>query len=226
MSSCSEEAFQIFKRKAARSGRVDEAVLHDSDNALLDNLQLTEGDYLKRAAALLFAKEPENFVSGSYIKIGFFVTDDDLRYQDEIHGSLFVQVENVMELLQVKYLKAYIRYEGIQRIEEYLFPIPALREALLNALAHKDYSSGIPIQVSVYDHQIVIWSPGRLPDDWTLEKLLGKHPSLPFPSIRLSLMHFFARATLRRGDGALRRFSANAGNMISRRQISTMACRG
>jgi ATP-dependent DNA helicase RecG len=55
-----------------------------------------------------------------------------------------------------------------------------LREALLNALAHKDYGSGIPIQVSVYDHQIVIWSPGRLPEDWTLEKLLGKHPSIPF----------------------------------------------
>jgi ATP-dependent DNA helicase RecG len=180
MSSCSEKAFQIFRRKAARSGRVDEAVLHDNDKALLDNLQLTEGDYLKRAAALLFAKEPENFVSGAYIKIGFFVTDDDLRYQDEIHGSLFVQVENILELLQVKYLKAYIRYEGIQRIEEYLFPIPALREALLNALAHKDYGSGIPIQVSVYDHQIVIWSPGRLPEDWTLEKLLGKHPSIPF----------------------------------------------
>ncbi len=180
MSSCGKEAFQIFRRNAARSGRVDEAVLQDSDTALLENLQLTEGDYLKRAAALLFAKEPENFVSGAYIKIGFFVTDDDLRYQDEIHGSLFVQVENVLELLQVKYLKAYIRYEGVQRIEEYLFPIPALREALLNALAHKDYSSGIPIQVSVYDHQIVIWSPGHLPDDWTLEKLLGKHPSLPF----------------------------------------------
>lgn len=180
MSSCGEEAFQIFRRKATRSGRVDAAVLQDSDEALLENLQLTKRAYLKRAAALLFAKEPENFVSGAYIKIGFFVTDDDLRYQDEIHGSLFVQVENVLELLQVKYLKAYIRYEGIQRIEEYLFPIPALREALLNALAHKDYSSGIPIQVSVYDHQIVIWSPGHLPDDWTLEKLLGKHPSLPF----------------------------------------------
>jgi len=52
--------------------------------------------------------------------------------------------------------------------------------ALLNALAHKDYGSAIPIQVSVYDHQIVIWNPGHLPDDWTLEKLLGKHPSRPF----------------------------------------------
>ncbi len=180
VAACAEAAFQIFRQQAARSGRVNEAVLRDSDEALLENLQLTEGAYLKRAAALLFTEEPEEFVSGAYVKIGFFVTDDDLRYQDEVHGSLFAQVENVLELLQVKYFKAYIRYVGIHRREEYLFPIPALREALLNALAHKDYGSAIPIQISVYDHQIVIWNPGQLPDDWTLEKLLDKHPSRPF----------------------------------------------
>ncbi len=180
LAACGKEAFEIFRRNAARSGRVDEAALQERDEVLLEHLQLVEGDYLKRPTALLFAKEPEKFVSGAYTKIGFFRTDDDLLYQDEIHGSLFVQVENILELLRTKYLKAYIRYEGIQRIEEYLFPIPALREAILNALVHKDYASAIPIQISVYEHQIVIWSPGHLPDDWTMEKLLGKHPSRPF----------------------------------------------
>lgn len=65
----------------------------------LENLELKEGSYLKRAAALLFYDQPEKFVSGAYIKIGFFVTDDDLRYQDEIHGNLFEQVEKVLEIL-------------------------------------------------------------------------------------------------------------------------------
>jgi ATP-dependent DNA helicase RecG len=55
-----------------------------------------------------------------------------------------------------------------------------MREALLNAVVHKDYSSGIPIQISVYDDQIVLWNPGGLPEDWTLKRLLGKHPSCPF----------------------------------------------
>lgn len=109
-----------------------------------------------------------------------FVTDDDLRYQDEIHGDLFSQVEKTLETLRAKYLKAYISYEGLQRLETYLFPLPALREALLNAVMHKDYSSGIPIQISVYAHRIVLWNAGQLPERWTLEKLLGKHPSHPF----------------------------------------------
>lgn len=155
-------------------------MLEDSDESLLENLQLTEGQYLRRAATLLFCDKPEKFVSGAYVKIGFFITDDDLRYQDEIHGSLFEQVEKTLELLFFKYLKAYISYEGIQRVETFLFPYPALREALLNAIVHKDYGSGVPIQISVYEDKIVLWGAGQLPENWTLERLLGKHPSDPY----------------------------------------------
>ena len=71
---------------------------------------------------MLFLDNPERYVSGAYIKIGFFVTDDDLRYQDEIHGNLFSQAENTLDLLFSKYLKAYISYRGIQRLEKFLFP--------------------------------------------------------------------------------------------------------
>lgn len=177
---CNPAALQWFRTKAAKSGRVDELVLADSDPVLLGSLQLEDGEYLKQATALLFGKEPQRFVPGAYIKLGFFVTDDDLRYQDEIHGDLFSQVEKTMETLRAKYLKAYISYEGLQRLETYLFPMPALREALLNAVMHKDYSSGIPIQISVYADKIVLWNAGQLPQDWTLEKLMGKHPSNPF----------------------------------------------
>jgi ATP-dependent DNA helicase RecG len=119
-------------------------------------------------------------VPGATIKIGFFVTDDDLRYQDEIRGDLFSQVERALVLLHSKYLKAYIRYDGLQRVERYLFPLQALREALLNAVIHKDYATGIPIQISVYEHQIVFWNPGQLPENWTHKHLLAKHPSHPF----------------------------------------------
>jgi ATP-dependent DNA helicase RecG len=77
-------AFGLFRQRAARSGRVDTDVLHDSNAALLDNLNLTDGDYLKRAAVLLFHPRPEKFVTGAYVKLGYFATDDDLRYQDEV----------------------------------------------------------------------------------------------------------------------------------------------
>ena len=173
-------AFALFVQKAIRSGRMHEGLLWDNREAVLENLELTENSHLKRAAGLLFSDRPERYVSGAWIKVGFFMTDDDLRYQDEIHGNLFEQVEKTLELLQQKYMKAYISYEGIQRRETFLFPLGALREALLNAIVHKDYSSGIPIQISVYEHQIVFWNAGELPEKWDVSRLLAKHPSKPY----------------------------------------------
>jgi ATP-dependent DNA helicase RecG len=176
----SKSALRFFREKAAKSGRTAEVVLRENDSVLLEQLLLTEDSYLKRASVLLFHDDPEKFITGAYIKIGFFKSDDDLRYQDEVHGNLFSQVEKTLELLYTKYLKAYISYQHIQRVEEFLFPEGALREALLNALVHKDYSSGAPIQISVYDDHLVLWNSGTLPDNWTIDKLLTKHPSKPF----------------------------------------------
>lgn len=49
----------------------------------------------------------------------------------------------------------------------------------INAIAHKDYGSGIPIQISVYADKLMIWNPGQLPADWSLDRLLAKHASQP-----------------------------------------------
>jgi ATP-dependent DNA helicase RecG len=175
----SPNAFRLFAQKASRSGRMDDGILHDTPSAILDNLELIEGKYFRRAACLLFSDKPERYVSGAWIKIGFFMTDDDLRYQDEIHGNLFEQVDKTLDLLRTKYFKAQISYDGLQRVETFPFPLTALREALLNAVSHKDYSSGVPIQISVYEDHIIFWNDGQLPNGWTVEELLEKHPSRP-----------------------------------------------
>ena len=77
-------------------------------------------------------------------------------------------------------MKAKISYEGMQRIERYFVPEDALREALLNALCHKQYQSGVPIQISVYDDKMYIANCGCLPENWTLENLMHKHASSPY----------------------------------------------
>ena len=66
------------------------------------------------------------------------------------------------------------------KVEKYEYPRDAVREALLNAIAHKDYSGGAPIQVSVYGNKIIFWNEGQLPENWTIENLLTKHPSKPY----------------------------------------------
>lgn len=175
-----EDTFDFFRKRALKSKRIEEEVLTDSNEHLIENLQLKEGDFLKRATILLFHPKPENFVTAAYIKIGFFESDSELIYQDEIHGNLFEQIEKTIDLLFTKYIKATISYEGLQRIETYDYPKEALREALLNAISHKDYSGGVPIQISVYNDKIMFWNDGQLPENWTVENLIKKHPSKPF----------------------------------------------
>jgi ATP-dependent DNA helicase RecG len=173
-------AFDYFRRKSVKSKRLDAEVLQDTPLELLEKLQLTEGSYLKRAAVLLFHPVPEKYVTGAYVKIGYFRSHAELLFQDEIHGPLFEQVEKTLDLLLTKYLKAMIRFEGIHRVEEYPVPEAALREAVLNAIAHKDYSGNTPIQISVYADKIIIWNQGQLPENWTIAELMNKHPSVPF----------------------------------------------
>lgn len=153
------------------------------DAILMDNLHLIDEDgYLIRAAMLAFYKDPEKWVTGSYIKIGYFgKSDSDLVYQDEVHGPLIEQVDKTVDLVYTKYMKALIDYEGVQRIEQFMFHKDAFREILLNAIVHKDYSSCNPIQISVYEDKIYIWNDGEMPPNLdSTDKLFMKHSSKPY----------------------------------------------
>lgn len=180
VSDLKKETFDFFRKKAIKAQRIEEDVLSDSNELLIENLQLIENGYLKRAAILLFHPNPNKFVTGAYIKIGYFETDDDLKFQDEVHGNLFGQIEKAMDLLFTKYIKSSISYEGLNRVEKYEYPKEAVREALLNAVSHKDYSGGVPIQISLYSDKLIFWNEGQLPENWTVENLSVKHPSKPY----------------------------------------------
>ena len=134
--------------------------------------------YYTNAAALLFAREPEAFVPGSFVKIGFF-DEAEVLFQDIVRGPVIEQVEKVIDLIYTKYLRAKIGYEGIQRTELFPFPRAAIREAVVNAVVHKDYSSGAPVQIRVYDNMLRVGNPCVLPEGWSLDDLLGWHESDP-----------------------------------------------
>lgn len=200
----SHSAFELFKEKASQTERFDENIQDDSSEDLLEKLNLIAPDgNLKKAAILLFHPKPDKLFTGATTKIGFFRTDDDLAFQDEVRGSLIEQSDKVIDLLLTKYLKAQITYDGLQRKENFPVPPTALREAVLNAIVHKDYSSGIPIQISVYDDKLIIWNEGELPEDWTVAKLKVKHPSRPYnPDIanaffRSGLIESWGRGTIK-----------------------------
>ena len=167
-----------FRKLAVESKRLPREILKESNEELIKNqLKLTEDNAIKRAGILLFHPDPEKYVTGAFIKIGYFADDATVLFHDEVRGDLFTQVRETMELLLTKYLKAFISYEGLYRVEKYPVPQSALREALINAVVHRDYGSGAPIQIRVYPHKIVFRNTCRLPAGWTVKDLTSKHQS-------------------------------------------------
>jgi len=146
---------------------------------IFDKLHLTENGQLKRAAIILFGKDPYRFYPNVYVKIGRFGKDDkDLRYQDVEEGNIIVLLRNVLERLEQKYLIKNITFEGMYRIETLEYPKLALREMLLNSMVHRSYMGSFS-QMRVYDNRINLWNEGGLPEGITLQALKIEHTSKP-----------------------------------------------
>ena len=173
-----EKAIEAFKRGATKSKRLP-SIENDSIEELLTNLRLYKNGQLKRAALLLFGKDPKEFFPTAYVKIGKFGhSDSDLLFQDVIESNVFELADKVIEVLERKYLTAPISYDGLHRIEGAEYPFVAVREALLNAIVHRRYFAA-PVQVSLYEDKLVVWNEGKLPEELTIDMLKTKHPSLP-----------------------------------------------
>ncbi|MBI3371908.1 MAG: hypothetical protein HY017_09165 [Betaproteobacteria bacterium] len=100
------------------------------------------------------------------------------------------------------------------------YPPEALREALVNALCHRDYTeAGASVGVAIFDDRIEVWSWGRLPGDLTPEKLRIDHPSVRRNELQ-SPMRSTGGATSRIGGAARRRSSGCARRRSFRNRIS------
>lgn len=169
-----------FLHLALESKRIFSDAPKDDLEGLLSNLHLmNEEGQLKNATLLLFGIDPLKHFNHAYFKIGRFgASDSDLKFQDVIEGNIFDMPDKIIEILRSKYLTSPIKYVGLQRVEKLEYPEDALREGILNAIVHKNYS-GTSIQLSVYDDKLIIWNPGTLPSELSIEQLKKKHASHP-----------------------------------------------
>ena len=178
LSDIDEKTIEQFKSDARRAGRLPD----DGDLPLdefLDKLRLTENGQLKRAAVVLFGKDPGRFYPNQIVKIGRFGgKDDDLRFQEVVEGNLLHLLRETAEQLNRKFFVKPIDFEGLQRVERGEYPVAAVREILLNALVHRDYMSSF-IQIRIYDDKFWVWNGGKLPEDISLESLRVVHSSHP-----------------------------------------------
>ena len=175
----SSDALEVFRKYARDTGRLDEASVNITNEALLRNLHLFEGDRLTRAAVLAFHPDPEQWITGANIKISYFKNDADISYMDVINGPLIMQVDKAIDTIYIKYMKAFVSFDGIHRKEVNFFPKEAFRELLLNALVHRDYFSTQPVTIRITDSEIRIWNPGQLPKEVTPENIYKEHLSIP-----------------------------------------------
>ena len=147
----------------------------------LMKLKLLKNGKLTNAALLLFLKK--SIFLQSEIKCIRFSGNESIKpYIDfqTIEGTVFDLIDQAMEFVFRNMRKSIRLVAGnVQREEIYEYPPHAIREAIVNAIAHRDYESSSKVQVRIFDNRIEIWSPGKLPDEITIEDLKREHISVP-----------------------------------------------
>ena len=175
-----DNSLRLYIAASLHAGRIaDVEGLSKTD--LLAKLRLTDDNgNIKRAAIVLFGKDPAKFYNNCSVKIGRFGNDSsDLRFQETVEGNIVYLLKEVLEQLNRKFFTRAISFEGMNRIEKGEYPIGALREMLLNALVHRNYLGPSVVQVRMFDNHFNIWNEGKLPPGISLDSLKRQHPSPP-----------------------------------------------
>lgn len=107
---------------------------------------------------------------------------------EAVQGTVVEQVERAMAFVK-RNIRMGVEIHDIQREDVWEYPIDGLREALINAVCHRDYTSTANVQIRIFDDRLEIWNPGGLPEGMTVDDLWRQHES--HPRNRLIAQSFF-----------------------------------
>lgn len=142
--------------------------------AILNSLGLAENEHINNAGVLFFANSPRRFILQCEMMLIALKGVDKLHVYDRINvqDDLLTQFNSAMVFLG-KHLNVRSEIIGVNRIDTYEIPLEALREAVINAIIHRDYSVyGTSLMVEVYSDRVVIQNPGKLPDGMDIKSLM------------------------------------------------------
>lgn len=150
---------------------------------LLTHLNLLNAGRPTHAAVLLFGRQPQRFLLSSEIKCAHFhgtqVAKPIPSYQ-VYKGTVFQLVDAAVDFVLAKLALAVgTRAESNQAPVAYEIPPEVVREAIVNAVAHRDYTSNGSVQVMLFSDRLEVWNPGTLPPSLTLQNLREPHGSVP-----------------------------------------------
>ena len=135
--------------------------------AVLEKLGYVKAGVPTHAAVILFGENDPPYS----LHIGRFKTPSMIIDDRMIRGTLFSVVEEAMTFI-ISHLKVAFEITGkIQRNEIFEYPVSALRELLLNAVVHRDYTSPTDIQIKIFDNAITFFNPGKLYGGLTVDEL-------------------------------------------------------
>ena len=150
---------------------------------LLEHLNLLNEGRLTNAAVLLFGRAPQRFLMSSEVRCAHYhgteVAKPIPSYQ-VYKGTAFELVDQVVDFVLSKIHRSIgTRAESVRAPRTYEIPAEVVTEAIVNAVAHRDYTSNGSVQVMLFADRLEVRNPGRLPVPLTLEKLREAHSSVP-----------------------------------------------
>ncbi|QQR80807.1 MAG: putative DNA binding domain-containing protein [Deltaproteobacteria bacterium] len=175
-----EEVFRIV-RIAQSVGRFNGPVGKNIGD-ILDRLSLREHGQLLQAAVVLFGNKFLPNYPQCELRMARFKGVDKAEFLDQrqMRGPAFKLLEEAEIFCQRHFpLPAKIVPTQLYRLEKPLIPPDAMREILVNAIIHRDYSiEGGAISLAIFDDRVEVWSAGTFPKGITPEKLSGNHASI------------------------------------------------
>jgi len=154
-------------------------ITSENKKTILKKLGLIKDEKILFAGILLFGKYPTNFILNNTLRCGRFKNSTSSEFIDlkDYDGNLFQNIESGISFLK-EHMKLSAKIVGLYRKETWEIPIEVLREGIINALIHRDYSIHGNTYIKVYDEQIIISNPGYLMKGLDLKELYKDHLSV------------------------------------------------
>jgi ATP-dependent DNA helicase RecG len=155
----------------------------ETHEKILTHLNLLKMGNPTNAAILLFGKQPQRFFITSEIRCAMFYgyeVEKPIPSYQVYKGDIFQLVDQAVDFVMSRIdLAVGDRSRSVDVPTQYEIPRTAVTEAIVNAVAHRDYTSNGSVQVMLFRNRLEVWNPGQLPFQLTIEKLKEAHGSFP-----------------------------------------------
>lgn len=194
-----QDEIRTFVKRGVEAGRISDQALDENVGEILSGLGLLINGKVKNAAMVLFAKKVTPLYPQCMIKLARFrgLSElEDFIDNQQFYGSAFKIMDEANAFMR-KHLTiaSFFQPDSFIRIDKPTLPVLAVREALINAISHKDYTQrSAAITLAIFDDRLEIWNNGNLPRELTIEALKKKHKS--YPRNKLIAKAFYMRGLI------------------------------